>query len=99
MSDTVEEVDTVHKRHEEPETDAPAARPTATGGVTTGTLARLLVGSALLGWEVMTTALQAEGEEVAGEVSTLGEEPLDAPPTGAPQCKSRRSGPADEDWH
>jgi uncharacterized RDD family membrane protein YckC len=49
-----------------------------------GTLARLAVGSALLGWKITTAALEAEGEDVAGEGPAQAEGPLAAPPTGAP---------------
>jgi uncharacterized RDD family membrane protein YckC len=84
MSDLVEGVDTAHSSHEESETRTPAAQPTAAGGVEIGTLARLLLGSALLGQKALTTALQAEDEQIAGEASTQGQGPSVARPVGVP---------------
>lgn len=74
----------MQKSQVEPQTGKPDPPPPATGRVAIGTLSRLLVGSALLGWDVMMTALQAEDADLAGEESTQSEEPADVSPTGAP---------------
>lgn len=84
MSNTAKGSDTAPSSHEEPETSAATARPIVTGRVTIGDLARLLVGSALLGRELAISALQAEDEDHAGEAATRDEGPLVAAPSGAP---------------
>jgi uncharacterized RDD family membrane protein YckC len=81
-SNSVREQDAAHNSQEKAETRAPAARPTVSGTGTIGTLARLLVGSALLAREIMTSALQEEGEDPVGEASTRDEGALDALPVG-----------------
>lgn len=84
MSNSLKDAEIAHSSHEEPESNTPAARPAATRRVAMGTLARLAVGSALLGWKIMTAALEAEDEDVAGEAPAQAEGPLAAPPAGAP---------------
>jgi uncharacterized RDD family membrane protein YckC len=79
MSSSVQEPDAAPNSQEIAETGPPAPRPADSGTITVSTLARLLVGSALLVREVMTAAQQEEHEDPAGEAPALGEGAPDAP--------------------
>jgi uncharacterized RDD family membrane protein YckC len=68
--------------HEEPETGTPATGRPARGRVALRTLARLLVGSALVGWDALTAALQPESEASEGEAPAEGDTPPVPPLAG-----------------